>query len=752
MNKCFANNNKEIIPLAIRYSLFLVFLFFISLHAFSKDVKEKPIKLQLKWRNQFQFAGYYAAKIKGFYKENQLNVEIKPGGNGIFPVEEVKKGNADIGIFDPGILLKNNAKQPLVVLATIMQSSGYCIISLKEKKILKPSDLIGKKILAEEGQGWTIFKAILLKEGLDTNKVQIIKRKKDSEEILDNEADAVVTYATSQPQRLTALGYQLNILRPEEYGVDFYGDVIFTTSKFAYKDIEKTNAFIKASIKGWKYALTHQKELIDYILTLPDVVKYGTTRKDLEIEAKEISKLIMPEYVEVGHTNIGRWQYMLNLYQKLGLASKNVTLKNFIYDDEELQINKWILPVVYVVFFVLIIIVSIIFINWQLRNRVRIKTKELQNEIDSRKLAENFANESRQQIELILESSNIGLWELDLITNKKTFNLQFKTILGFPNDFNFLEEDFFERIHPEDLVNVQPLFEILDSAMSLKRMISFRIEKATGEYINVLSSSKILFQNGVQSKISGVLLDIEDIKRKENEIIKVSEELMRRNNELKKFAYITSHNLRGPVVNLSSLYGMIDKESLDKENNLFIDKIGISITKLENTLNDLIEVVSQEKAENLKIAPININDCFQSVLQSIENQIIESGVSFTFNLGVKEISYPKHYFESIILNLITNAIKYRAEDRKLEVIVETFETDDFVGLKLNDNGIGIDLKKNKSKIFGLYQRFNPEIQGKGIGLFIIKSHIESLNGKIEVESELGKGSTFNIYFRKALNF
>lgn len=726
-------------------------ILFINHPSYASKQDENPIKLQLKWRHQFQFAGYYAAQIKGYYKENSLEVKIIPGGDGISPVEEVKKGNANIGIFDPGILLKNTADKPMVVLATIMQSSGYCILSLKEKNILKPSDLIGKKILAERNQGWSIFKAIFLKEGLDTTKVEIVERKKDSEEIINNKADAVVTYITSQPQRLKSRGYQLNILKPEEYGVDFYGDILFTTKEYAYSDIDKTNAFISASLKGWKYALAHQDEIIDYILTLPEVVDYGTTKKDLEVEAKEIKKLIMPDFVDIGHSNLGRWQYMLSLYQKLGVAPPDATLKDFIYNTEESKLSYWLTPLIYVAVVVLVLISIIIIINWQLRTRVKLKTKELQKEIENRKVAENYANERKEQIELILSSSNIGLWELDLLTNKKTFNQQFKEILGFQNDSHFFEEDFFERIHPEDLVEAQPLFEPIGNSRSQK-MIAFRIANTNGEYINVMASSKILFQDGIQSKISGVLLDIEEVKKKEIEIIKVSEELMRRNNELKKFAYITSHNLRGPVVNLSTLYSMVDLGKLSGDNALFIEKIGASIYKLENTLNDLIEVVSQEKSERTNLSNINVEASVHAVLNSIENQITESHASFDFDLSIKEISYPKHYFESIILNLITNAIKYRSEKRNLKIRIKTYEQDNYVVLQLSDNGIGIDLSKNGSKIFGLYQRFNPEIQGKGIGLFIIKSHIESLNGKIEVSSKLNEGTTFTIYFLKPSDF
>ena len=101
--------------------------------------------------------------------------------------------------------------------------------------------------------------------------------------------------------------------------------------------------------------------------------------------------------------------------------------------------------------------------------------------------------------------------------------------------------------------------------------------------------------------------------------------------------------------------------------------------------------------------------------------------------------------------MVTNAIKYQSASRPPVIEIKSFEQDNYVVLKFSDNGIGINLSKNKSKMFGLYQRFNPEIQGKGIGLFIIKSHMDSLNGKIEVDSELGQGTTFTLYFPKTSN-
>ena len=731
------------------FSFFFFTLLFASSVSLSQELK--PVKLQLKWRHQFQFAGYYAAQIKGFYKDEQLEVKILPGGPGILPIDNVLNGKADFGVFDPTILLRNDRKKPLVVLATIMQSSPYVIISLKDKKILSPSDLIGRTILVQEDQGWSIFKAILLKEGINANSIKVIPRSKDSEEIIENKADAVVTYLTTQPQKLKGMGYEVNLIRPVEYGVDFYGDVLFSSLNNAYRDTEKTDAFIRASLKGWEYALKHEDEIIDYILTLPGVKEYGNNRKYLKIEAKELKKLIMPELIKVGHMNIGRWQYMLELYQQLGLADKSITLKNFIYNPKEKILRDWLMPAIYLLCGILLVIIIIVIINWQLRERVKIKTRELEAEILNRKRAENLANDSKEQIELILKSANIGLWEWDLKTNLKTYSEQLYGILGIKQDDLLIDFDPFDSIHPDDLEKAKQIFQQNLSGTRERELVEFRIKNSNDEYIHILSSSRITVENEQTVKISGIAIDIEKIKKKEIELLKISEELMQSNNELKKFAYITSHNLRGPVVNIVSLFQMIDLDKIDDENQVYIDKIGISVDKLDRTLNDLIEIVSHQKPENKSFTIIDFKVELDEIIQSIEMQIVTSKAKFNTNFLVKTMPYSKKYFESILLNLITNAIKYKSKDEPLILDISTTENEEYIILKVKDNGIGIDLEKNKTKIFGLYQRFEPNIEGKGIGLFIIKSHIETLGGKIEVNSDLGKGTTFIIYFAKNIN-
>ncbi|QEK51959.1 hypothetical protein FYC62_10080 [Pedobacter aquae] len=430
--------------------LLTLYVFLITIITPSHAIGKDTIKLQLKWRHQFQFAGYYAALIKGYYKEEGLNVELIPGGPNSSPVQEILKGNADIGIFDPNVVLRNTKAKPLVVLSTIMQSSPYVIISLKSKNILKPSDLIGKTILADQDQGWNIFKAVLLKEGIKSDLIDVIPRKNDSEEIANGKADAVVTYITTQPQRLKKLGLSVNMIRPVEYGVDFYGDVIFTTKSFAYNNPERTDAFIRATLKGWQYAFEHEDELINYILTLPGVKAHGNNKEFLKIEAQEVKKLVMPDLVQIGHMNIGRWQYMLQIYQQLGIADKKITLKDFIYSSEEENLSKWLKPILYSAIIAFVIIVVIVVINWQLRKVVKAKTAELSAEVENRKSAELMAKRNEEKLKLAIKSANIGVWDWDVGSKKAFVSKEWCERLGIEYQQKLSQVNLLDFIHPKD--------------------------------------------------------------------------------------------------------------------------------------------------------------------------------------------------------------------------------------------------------------------------------------------------------------
>ena len=217
---------------------------------------------------------------------------------------------------------------------------------------------------------------------------------------------------------------------------------------------------------------------------------------------------------------------------------------------------------------------------------------------------------------------------------------------------------------------------------------------------------------------------------------------------LESFTYIVSHNLRSPVANLAALLNLLKEETDEDMRNMFIQKIDIAFENLSNTVTDLTNVVRIRQDTEIVKEEHFFQDIVSGHIINLEIQIKETATTIAYDFSACEkINYPKVYLESIFLNLITNAIKYRAPNRAPKIIFKTYiEKDGMIILTCEDNGMGINLQKHGTKLFGLNKTFHEHPDAKGRGLFITKNQIESMGGKIYAESEVDKGTKFIIYF------
>lgn len=703
----------------------------------------QDLKLQLKWHHQFQFAGYYAAQIKGFYKEAGLNVELIEGDESN-PVNKVLSGSADFGITGSDIINSHLQNKPVVVISTIFQHSPYVFITLANSKISSASDLAGKKLMASEDQGWLLLRAVFLSEGIPIDNIKLIKHSWNNQDLISGKVDAFTGYSTVEPYLIRKMGHAVNLIRPADYGIDFYGDVLFTSRSMSDEHPELVEKFNAASIKGWHYAMSHQQEIADYILTLPGVKDRNLKKEDLLNEAKEMQALILPELVEIGHMNPGRWQSMLNVYKKLGIAPKGATIEGFLFQSSSTKKILYYDILLYILGIGLSLFVIALIWNWQLRKIVHKKTIELQNEISVRRNAE-------QRLELAIEAAGLGIWRWNVAANEFDHDHKWIQSLGYePQQFlkNFIWTDI---VHPDDVENVKDSMRLLTKGKPAPNSLAYRIKTSEGSWKWVLSFSKItgLNEDGTAEHVIGTHLDVDFIKGKEIELQDITNELRKKNTELEKFAYITSHNLRAPVVNLMSLAEIqSDEHTTEELNKEITEKIHYCVKQLDSTLNDLVEIVASKSGANAQRELLDLKNEFDSTARGIEKQLKESRAQIDVNFAeCKSIYYPKQFLQSIFLNLLTNAIKYRSEHRKLVISLKTRVKKDYTILYFSDNGLGIDMAKYGHKIFGLYQRFHSKIEGKGLGLYIIKSQIESLDGKIEVDSMPDVGTTFKMFFK-----
>jgi len=298
----------------------------------------EKVSLQLKWLHSFQFAGYYAAKEKGFYAEENLDVAIRERIPGINNIEKVLKDESQYGVADTGLLEHRLVGKPVVVLASIFQHSPLVYLTLKNSGIISPYELKGKRVM-EDSYDNAPLRAMLYEAGISADEFTHLDNSFNPDDLINGKTDAMVSYLTDQIDYFKNKGVEINIIDPRNYGVDFLSDNLFTTEQEINRHPDRVRRFLRASLKGWDYALKHQDELIRIILD-----KYNTgnrlTAAHLRFEAQETVKMIRPEIVPIGHTDTKRFERIADTYRQLGLVESIDHLDGFIYrQDQQNKLN-----------------------------------------------------------------------------------------------------------------------------------------------------------------------------------------------------------------------------------------------------------------------------------------------------------------------------------------------------------------------------------------------------------------------------
>lgn len=227
------------------------------------------------------------------------------------------------------------------------------------------------------------------------------------------------------------------------------------------------------------------------------------------------------------------------------------------------------------------------------------------------------------------------------------------------------------------------------------------------------------------------------------------DELTVQNQQLNDFANITSHNLRSPASNITALISTIEENSSVDEYKMIFDMLKKVAQNLNDSLNQLMEVLHIKKNKIINKELLPFQEIYTKILESLQGEILKSGAIIKADFSeIPQVEYSRIYLESIFHNLISNALKYRDKVRIPEISIKTEKKNGNILLHITDNGLGIDLEKNGHKIFGMHQIFHNHPEAKGIGLFMTKTQIESMKGKITVSSEVNAGTTFTVQFSK----
>lgn len=297
----------------------------------SRFAGAEPIHLQLRWHHQFQFAGYYAAIEQGYYREAGLDVVIHPGSPGVTPVAEVLTGRAHYGVANSELLLQRLRGQPLVALASVFQHSSSILLSRKERCATTPHDLIGRKVMLMDRQVDADFLAMFKNEGIADSAIELLPSSYQISDLAEGKVDAFNAYRTNEPFYLTQQGIGYCVLDPRNYGVDFYSDILFASEEELRQHPERVRAFTAASLKGWRYAMQHPEEIITLLRHKYDVPK---SAEHLRYEAETMRSLILPEVIEIGHMNPGRWEHMADTFVRVGMVRDKRWLDGFLHQPD----------------------------------------------------------------------------------------------------------------------------------------------------------------------------------------------------------------------------------------------------------------------------------------------------------------------------------------------------------------------------------------------------------------------------------
>ncbi|KIX22098.1 hypothetical protein SY27_05380 [Flavobacterium sp. 316] len=355
-----------------------------------------------------------------------------------------------------------------------------------------------------------------------------------------------------------------------------------------------------------------------------------------------------------------------------------------------------------------------------------------------------------ERFHFAVQASDRGVWDWDLITNKVYYSSESMKILELTeSDLVGSPEKWDERVHPDDRAeyygNINrhfdgeiPFYETCHRVMCNEK------------YKWILDRGKVIERDdkGKPLRIVGTHTDISAQKEKEQELVKMLEIVNTQNNKLLNFAHIVSHNLRTHAGNIKMLLAFYHNNTFGYQETIGnIDAVSKELNETIENLNDLVKVHTQT---NKEYELLRLTDYIARMLYILNDDILSKRIHVLndVDVGIYVNCIPA-YLESILLNLLTNAIKYSDEGK--EQIMISFSVEEIEGyyvLIVKDNGVGIDMKLYETSIFGLYKTFHNREDSRGVGLYITKNQIETMGGKIEVESKLGVGTTFKVYFKK----
>jgi PAS domain S-box-containing protein len=376
---------------------------------------------------------------------------------------------------------------------------------------------------------------------------------------------------------------------------------------------------------------------------------------------------------------------------------------------------------------------------------MNIKSKKIRT-IDLSNLKSSTFNELK--CKFALKNSTIGIWEFDANLNKVFFSDESKNIIGFKNkEFGSNPQDWNDRVHPDDKERYFKDFD--DHLKGLRPLYTneHRILCKDGAYKWISDKGKIIERDreGNPVRIIGTHVDITEHKESELANSKLVKLLTVQNDKLTNFAHIVTHNLKSHSANFENLLEFYDEAETPAEKEELIAHMKTVTESLSKTISNLTEIVSIQTNKNEQVENLNIFNYINNSLKLLDVEIKQSNAVIINEVNpLINLDFNPAYLESVFQNLLSNAIKYKHPDRNPFIQFDSSETKNAYIFTIQDNGLGIDMEKYGEEVFKLYRTFHKNDNSEGVGLYLIKNHIECYGGTITLNSVVNEGSIFTI--------
>lgn len=352
--------------------------------------------------------------------------------------------------------------------------------------------------------------------------------------------------------------------------------------------------------------------------------------------------------------------------------------------------------------------------------------------------------------ELTLRDCGMGVWHWDIRTDVVFYSSETLKILEVESDDLFdTWERWYKIVHPDDLVECFAYIQKCFDRETTTYEHCYRVKTSSGKYKWIIDKARVVSKDeqGRPLRVAGVHTDVSFQRIKELEKDETLRGYIEQNKQLLNFTQIVSHNLSAQISNITLLLDVNDLTQ-SKDASETLANLRIISNDLNDTISHLSEVVAVKNRAEVLIKPLVIYSFLRKVLFSIQTQIDEKKVTIINNIPQEAmVNFNPAYLESVLLNLSTNAIKYAHPKRPAVITFDFFKENKKKVLTVADNGLGIDLEKYGDVLFDIYKTFHKSVNGSGLGLHMVKNQIDAMQGKIEVTSIVGEGTSFKIIFR-----